>query len=118
MFSWSSVIKHCRRSSTSFNINKAPRQKIDTFSRKMLPDGSKNLTEMLTLLSWPAQSPDFYPVENLWDEIKRDIWELNPVPSNLMAMESENRHIMHVVSNSSYKNNQPTTHTVQFKKYP
>ncbi|GFW26780.1 hypothetical protein TNCV_2851701 [Trichonephila clavipes] len=26
-----------------------------------------------TLLSWPAHSPDFNPVENHWDEIKLDI---------------------------------------------
>ena len=34
--------------------------------------------EQITVMDWPAQSPDFNPIENLWDQIKTMVQEQNP----------------------------------------
>ena len=33
-------------------------------------------------LPWPAQSPDLNPIENLWDELERQVRNHKPLPKN------------------------------------
>ena len=40
------------------------------------------------LLTWPAQSPDISPIENIWDVIQRQIHERTLLPSNLEELKS------------------------------
>ena len=41
----------------------------------------------LHTLSWPAQSPDLNPIENLWAEVKKGIYKQKKKPSNLTELE-------------------------------
>src|SRR6185312_12265704 len=41
----------------------------------------------LQTLSWPAQSPDLNPIENLWDEIKQSLINEKKKPKNLNELE-------------------------------
>jgi transposase len=41
----------------------------------------------LHILSWPAQSPDLNPIENLWAEVKKNIYKRKKKPSNLAELE-------------------------------
>ncbi|GFX68185.1 hypothetical protein TNCV_1807411 [Trichonephila clavipes] len=69
---------------------------MDTFNRTMLfviqlvlfPDGSKSTAETLTCLLACSQSPYLNTILNLGNESERDIWELDPVPFNLKALET------------------------------
>ncbi|GFX61373.1 uncharacterized protein TNCV_4894171 [Trichonephila clavipes] len=68
----------------------------------IVPRWFKEHSRNFTLLSCPAQSHDINPIENVWDKIERGIWQLDPVPSDLKALEkaihdlwSENPHTTH-----------------------
>jgi transposase len=41
----------------------------------------------LRTLSWPAQSPDLNPIENLWSEVKKKIRTYKKPPSNLSELD-------------------------------
>ncbi|GFW59354.1 uncharacterized protein TNCV_2910991 [Trichonephila clavipes] len=55
-----------------------------------------------TFLSWPAQSPDFILIENLWDETKWGIWLLDLVPFNLKALEKAIHQIWSEIFHTTY----------------
>lgn len=56
-----------------------------------------------SVLSWPAQSPDLNPIENLWDEVERGIRKLNPLPSNLKELEDAVQRIWSQVPHTTYQ---------------
>ncbi len=39
-----------------------------------------------TLLKWPPQSPDFNPIEHLWDVVEREIHIMDVQPTNLQQL--------------------------------
>ena len=41
----------------------------------------------LRMLTWPAQSPDLNPIENLWAEVKKSIRAYKKPPSNLSVLD-------------------------------
>jgi transposase len=41
----------------------------------------------LRILSWPAQSPDLNPIENLWADIKKSIRDRKKPPSNIAELD-------------------------------
>lgn len=43
----------------------------------------------LHILSWPAQSPDLNPIENLWAEVKKKIRNKKKKPTNLAELERD-----------------------------
>ena len=44
-------------------------------------------TSRLQFLSWPAQSPDLNPIENLWQDIKRTVYNRPKKPTNLTKLD-------------------------------
>ena len=38
-------------------------------------------------MSWPAQSPDLNPIENLWAEVKKNIRKYKKPPSNINGLD-------------------------------
>ncbi|GFW70323.1 hypothetical protein TNCV_5131491 [Trichonephila clavipes] len=60
---------------------------VPCYTAGLLPRWVKEPNRNFTLLSWHAQSSDLNLIEYLW-VIKRCIWKLDPVPSNLKALAS------------------------------
>ena len=42
--------------------------------------------EGITVLPWPACSPDCNPIENCWDRLKREVYSMVPRPQNLAEL--------------------------------
>lgn len=36
----------------------------------------------IEVMDWPAQSPDLNPIENLWADIKKAVWDAKPKNNN------------------------------------
>ena len=51
------------------------------FNKIMRPSDTKawiSQEQVKMLPNWPAQSPDLSPIENLWDELQRQLRKRNP----------------------------------------
>ena len=63
-------------------------EKILATKMTMLPHRSRVVTEYLqqddiTEMNQPAQSPDCYPIEHMWNELERAINNMDYLPHNL-----------------------------------
>ncbi|GFU71758.1 hypothetical protein TNCV_130621 [Trichonephila clavipes] len=55
------------------------------------------------MFRWPTRSSYLYPVENLGDEIKLGIWQLESVPFNLKSLESSIHYTWTQFPHTSYQ---------------
>ena len=37
-------------------------------------------------MNWPAKSPDISPIENLWDELGRRVYQRRPLPATVLQL--------------------------------
>ena len=40
----------------------------------------------INIMNWPAKSPDMSPVENLWDELGRRVYQRRPPPATVLQL--------------------------------
>ncbi len=45
--------------------------------------------ENISVLAWPAYSPDMSPIEHVWDALDRRIRQRIPVPANIQQLHTE-----------------------------
>jgi transposase len=58
----------------------------------------------IRMLSWPAQSPDLNPIENLWAEVKKNIRTYKKPPSNIVELDRYAKKAWKEISKYTIKN--------------
>ena len=48
------------------------------FQQDLAPPHTAKITNGITVLYWPANSPDLNPIDNLWDIVKRKMRDTRP----------------------------------------
>ncbi len=71
---------------------------------QIIPDWFLKHDTEFTLLKWPPQSPDFNPIEHLWDVVEREICIMDVQPTNLQQLRDAIMSILTKISEQCFQN--------------
>ncbi len=73
------------------------------YKAQIISDWFLEYDNEFTLLKWPPQSPDFNPIEHLWDVVEREICIMNVQPTNLQQLRDATMSIWTKISEECFQ---------------